>query len=106
MSKEYTKEEVRQKFLELVWNCIDCWYHLPGKTCLDRMEGLAFGMLVILDGGTSLPGFIVAPSPHPEDKEYLKDQGENWFPENHESLINCDIAGGLHEVFHKFKKGL
>jgi len=106
MPREYTKAEVRQKFLELVWSYINYWYHLPDKTCLDRMEGLAFGMLVILDGGTPLSGFIVAPSPHAEDKQYLKDQGENWFPENHESTINCDIAGSLHELFHKFKKEL
>ncbi len=105
MAREYTEEEVRQQYLELVWSYIDYWHNLPDKTCREKMEGLAFGMLVILDGGTELelPGFIVAPSPHPDDKEYLENQGKNWFPENDESSVNCDISRGLHELFYGIK---
>lgn len=104
MPREYTTNEVRKQFLELVWTCVDYWGRLPGKTPRERLEGLAFSMLVILDGATDLPGFIVAPCPHPDDKEFHKDEDENWFPENHESSVNCDIAGGLHELFYGIRK--
>lgn len=105
MSRELTEDEVRKQFLKLVWDYIEYWDKLPDKTCRERLEGLAFGMLVILDGESAeLPGFVVAPDPHPDDKEYHKERGENWFPENHESDTNCDIGGCLHELFFKAKK--
>jgi len=102
--REFTEAEVRQQYLELVWSSIDYWHNLPDKTCREKMEGLAFGILVILDGDTSLPGFIVAPCPHPDDKEYNREQRENWFPENHDSNVKCNIAGCLHELFHGIRE--
>ena len=99
MSREYTTEEVREKFLKHVINLTTCWNGVKERTCLEKLEGLAFSMLVLLDGGTELPGFIVAPAPHEDDKEYLKKQNENWFPENNKPSINCNIAGYLHELF-------
>lgn len=104
MPREYTTDEVRKQFLELVWTYIGYWGRLPGKTPRERLEGLAFSMLVILDGGSALPGFIVVPCPHPDDKEFHKDEDENWFPENYESPVNCNIAGSLHELFHSIRK--
>jgi hypothetical protein len=64
------------------------------------MEGLAFSILVMLDGGSAmLPGFVVAPLPDPSDKDYHIMKGENYFPENHDAAekIKGDIAGALHE---------
>lgn len=98
--RELTEDEVREKFIDLVWSYIRYWENLPDKTCNERVEGLAFGMLVILDGESTLPGFIVAPRPHPGDKDFHKSEGGNWYPENHESGVVCDIAGCLHELFH------
>ncbi len=98
--REYTEGEVRQQFLQLVWSYIKYWHTLPDKSCRKRLEGLAFGILVILDGeSTELPGFIVSPNPHEDDKEFLRGQGENWYPEG-----ICDIAGSLHELFHSAKE--
>jgi hypothetical protein len=55
--------------------------------------------MVALDGGAmALPGFIVAPNPHPSDKEYHISEGSDYYPENHELDIKGDIAGGLHEL--------
>ncbi|KKL56959.1 hypothetical protein LCGC14_2240200 [marine sediment metagenome] len=105
MSREYTEDEVRNEYLKLVWSYIDYWHDLPDQTCREKLEGLAFGMLVILDGGNpDLPGFIVAPDPHPDDKEFCERQGQNWFPSNHNATVKCDIAGGLHELFHRVRK--
>lgn len=105
MPKEYTPEEVMEKVLTQIWNTIEYWDKLEGKSQRERMEGLAFSMLVILDGGCAvLPGFIVAPLPHPTDKDYHIDNGEDYFPENHEAAenIKADIAGALHEYFDHY----
>lgn len=100
--REYTEEEVREKFLNLVWSYVRYWEKQPDLTCRERLEGLAFGMLVILDGeSASMPSFIVAPLPHPDDKAFHKDNGDNWYPENHTTQVTCDISGCLHELFHK-----
>lgn len=98
--RSYTANEIRQKYLELVWSYINYWETLPNKTDKERLEGLAFSMLVILDGGSEpLPGFVVAPIPHVGDKEFHESRGENWFPQNHETSVSCDIAGRLHSLF-------
>lgn len=99
-----TVNEVRAAFLDHVAGLIRYWDScdltstpVPGVPLqLRRLEGLAFSLLVTLDGGSmALPGFIVAPSPHPDDEAYQRDLGESWFPraENHP----LDIAGSLHE---------
>ncbi len=104
-ARPYTTDEVREKYLELVWSYIDCWEIFPDKTERERMEGLAASMLVILDGGsTELPGFVVGPIPHKDDRKFHKDRGQNWFPENQDSLVNCDISGGLHELFYDIRR--
>ena len=102
---KYTEDEIREKFLRLVHSYIHYWHKIPDASCLEKLEGLAFSILVILDGGTSLPGFIVAPAPHPDDKKYCQKNGMRWYPQNHKSEIKCDIAGSLHEMFHEYKSG-
>lgn len=99
--REKTTEEIREEFLKHVRSLIKYWNSVEGKdspkTCLDRLEGLAFSIMVALDGGAmAVPGFIVAPSPHPDDKEYHISEGSNYYPENPE--VKGDIAGALHEL--------
>jgi hypothetical protein len=95
---EYTTEQVREKFLTHVGGLIPYWAKQEG-TVERRLEGLAFSLLVLLDGGVaSLPKFIVAPDPHPTDRAFHQENGENWFPENHEASLKSDISGCLHEL--------
>ena len=103
MSKEYTTDEVREKFLKMVAARANYWDSLEGMSSKEKLHGLAFSIMSILDGCTDLPGFIVAPIPHESDKDFLKNAGENYYPENHENKINCDIAGCLHELYHQFE---
>jgi hypothetical protein len=102
--REYTTEEVREMLLRHIWGLIHYWEHDSRTADLHgKMTGLAFSILSTLDGSSvEIPSFLVAPSPHPDDREYHKENGENWFPENHENEINCDIGGVLHEWFHSF----
>lgn len=106
MSRELTREEVRERFLTHVRNLVTYWEKSErAPTAREKLEGVAFSILVAIDGGAmGLPSFILAPNPHPEDKPYHQENKEDWWPENHhlDEGINCDIAGGLHEgLFRK-----
>jgi hypothetical protein len=98
MPHELTRPEVQERFLRQVWAMVDYWAAEDRKPDpRDKLEGLAFSILVILDGeSTALPPFAVAPSPHPDDREFHQQRDEDWFPES-----GCDIAGNLHERFHE-----
>ncbi|UJD20614.1 hypothetical protein seszw2t2_63 [Salmonella phage seszw] len=45
MSREYTKEEVREQFLAQVRHVYHYWANLPDKSDIDRCEGVAFSIL-------------------------------------------------------------
>lgn len=111
-----TEDEVRDKFLAHVWEIIEFWdKHSNRTTSREKMEGLAFSILSALDGSSvGLPAFIVAPAPHPEDKEFSLKEGFNWWvqdpskrqygvywPENNNANVVCDIGGGLHESLYR-----
>ena len=103
MTRQHTEEEVRDLFLNHVRDMVDYWKNqqkqgYPISECID---GLAFSILVAIDGGTALPGFILAPLPHKDDKKLCIEEGENYYPQNHKSKVNCDIGGNLHEHFFK-----
>ena len=103
-ARVYTEDEIREKFLKHIWLLIQYWECLSKREDVrEKLEGLAFSILSMIDGSTyELPAFVLAPMPHPEDKAYHQQRNENWFPQNHEADINCDIAGGLHELFHRY----
>ena len=94
-SRSLTKEETQEKFLNVIRHNVDYWLNESRiQNTKDKLEGLAFSILSILDGcGGSLPAFKVIPMPHPDDKEFLISQGENYFPDD------IDIATNLHELF-------
>lgn len=103
MSHQYTEDEVREMFIHHVRDLIRYWAHPErAQSIPDRLSGLAFSILSTLDGSScELPGFIVAPCPHPDDKAYHQNEGTDWFPENDDSKIECDIAGCLHELLYR-----
>jgi hypothetical protein len=95
--RAYTTEEVRERFLRYIWETVEYWEEY-GTDTREKLEGLAFSILATLDGSTlAFPPFIVAPFPHPDDKQCHRDAGERWFPETR--AVPTDIAGSLHELF-------
>lgn len=93
--REMTEDEVRDVFLNHIRDLITYWHdEARAADCRAKMEGLAFSILVMLDGGAGLiPGFKVIANPHEDDKEFHRSQGENWYP------TDLDIGGALHEHF-------
>ena len=93
--RAYTSEEATKMFIDHVRTMVMYWNNLPGldmatgieRTQLDRLDGLAFSILTLLDGDSmALPMCRVLVDPHPE--------GENWFePET-------ELDGPLHELFY------
>ncbi|MBP2652613.1 MAG: hypothetical protein H6Q73_182 [Firmicutes bacterium] len=104
MSREKTVDEVREQFLEYVVALINYWDKSVEGTARYKLEGLAHSLLSTLDGCSSgLPRFIVAPYPHPDDKQFCIEIGDDYYAENN-SKIKCDIAGGLHEQLCRYLK--
>jgi hypothetical protein len=107
-------EEVREDFLERVWQIIDLFEkdkpsvsdEKDEYTTRDRMERVAFSILSMLDGGsgTDLPSFLVIPNVSKEDNKWYKEHHECTYSRIKEKHVKCDIAGGLHELFHKVGK--
>jgi hypothetical protein len=104
--REYTIDEVRESFIKAALMIVDYWAHVPSESNMHsdvsdaewRCAGAAFGILAMLDGEHGfMPAFTVIPYPHPDDKEYFRKQGMNWYPDT------GDIAGGLHDEFAKYR---
>ncbi len=97
----YTRTEIRDKVLNHIAGICDYWREC--KTASDRLEGLAFSILAMLDGSTTaLPGFYVITAPHPDDKQFHLQHGERYFPEPPDGLDKFDIAfEPLHEHWHR-----
>lgn len=102
MSREKTEEEVRIEFLEHVAVMINYWDTQVNGSTRYKLEGFAHSVLAALDGcAGGLPGFVVAPRPHPDDKQYHIDEGDDYYREIDSGSL-CDIAGSLHEQIVKY----
>lgn len=105
ITKEYTKDQVTENFLQNIKGLCRYWNRIEDQNTIEKLEGLAFSILSCIDGCSgAMPGFILAPLPHEDDKQFhIDEEDEFYYPQNHESKVNCDIAGGLHELFYKIK---
>lgn len=105
MTREYTKEKVTENFLQNIKGLCRYWSEMEAQTDIEKLEGLAFSILSCIDGCSgAMPAFILAPLPHEDDKKYSEMEADGfYYPQNHESKVNCDIAGGLHELFTQIK---
>jgi len=98
--RAFTTDEARDKFLDAFWGNLDYWHNnVPSRSVFDAMTGLMHSTLALLDGcNMSVPGFQLIPYAADEDKQYLIDQGENYYtPVEHNIL---DIGGYLHELMY------
>lgn len=95
-----TKEEVREELLAHIRQLAGYWATIPGKTERERCDGLAFSILVIFDGQTmALPAMNLSLSPHPDNKEFNRSEGEDWYEPG--MVINDDCH--LHDLYYPRK---
>lgn len=101
--RAYTQEEIKEQFLKHIAGLVDYWENVPRDTTREKLSGLAFSILSVLDGcAMSFPKFVVASDPCPTDKEFHQDRGKNWYPNILDEI--CDISGNLHEEFYTYFK--
>ena len=92
-----TECEVRAEFLSHVHLLANYWATLPYKSAQERCDGLAFSILSMIDGcNAGLPAFEISLSPHQDDKEYHRQEGENGYEPG--MVINDCM---LHEMWYK-----
>ncbi len=95
---EKTTEQVSDEFIGYVNHLFKDATKDFSEENKEKIHTMVFSMLVGIDGESmALPGFILAPNPHKDDKEYNKKEGNDYYPQNHNAKVNCDIGGNLHD---------
>jgi hypothetical protein len=97
MTKAYTKEEMRQRFLNQCKSIARFWSKVEDKTPREMCDGVVFSMLNIIDGMSGgFPAAInLVMQPHPDDKDFCISEGEDWVEAG--QVINDDVM--LHEQY-------
>ena len=103
-SRAYTQEEVREQLLGHIQHLCHYWATVKltdtPDTIRERLDGLAFSILTMIDGCSGLPAFDLIPAPHEEDKAFAINEGENWYDK--EVINECQ----LHELFSSLHKNV
>lgn len=104
MSREKTAEEIEKELIEGIWDSIWFWDTQVEGNAAHKLSGLAHSILALLDGCSDLPAFLLVPVPHPDDKEYNIQEGNDYYPQNLDAEENvvC-LEGALHEMLYKYK---
>jgi len=84
MSREKTSDEVRVEFMRQIMKwCVDA---IEGsRTKEEAVINSVFGVLTTLEGSGDFPYCAVIPQPHPNDSEFHRKNGEDWYP--------CPVVG-------------
>jgi len=94
--RAYTAEEITREYLQQMMGVAAYWARKPDQTPLQMCEGVVFSILCALDGSSVLPGTKTLVAPHPEDKQYHIENGENWYEPGTEISL-------AHELLHTLK---
>ena len=93
---EITKENARKNFLTSIRRIATYWASLPNKTPNEKCNGVAFSILSLMDGCSNMPSMDIILRPHPDDMEYLSENGKDWYLDG--MCINDDTL--LHEFYY------
>jgi hypothetical protein len=99
VSRAKTAEEARAEFLDAIRQMTYYWAKVPqGMNVQERLDGLAFSILNILDGtsGTFSCAIDLVLRPHPDNKAFHQAEGENWY-EDGMAINECQ----LHELYYR-----
>jgi hypothetical protein len=99
MPRARTAEETRGELLDACRGLAAYWASdaVERATCHERLMGFLHSVRCIFDGMSgNLPAFDLVVSPHPDDKEYHRSQGENWHEPG--TVINDCM---MHELLYR-----
>lgn len=96
LPKAKTTEELRDQLLAHVKTIVHSWA-TRGQSVEEAANGVAFSMLSMIDGCSGLPCIDLVARPHPDDKQFLIDNDEDYIEDG--TVINDGVA--LHEMYYK-----
>jgi hypothetical protein len=97
----YTTDEIRQNFLREIRRKVKYWAAVDDKNTNERLDGLAFSILSMLDGGVdNIPPFIVTPISSEEKRIDAIQNGQKYYVGTNSNMVTNDIAGILHEQYY------
>lgn len=106
--RKMSNDEVRDAFMERVWAAVRFW-QTANATDEERIMGVAFSIMNVLDGTDGDVSFAICPTPHRDHAADRIADGKNYYPSADEDGISCDLASGvdLHDYFYEyaFEKG-
>lgn len=92
--RAYTEREAINIILDHVIHLEQYWGELAGKTTEEKLSGLVFSIFSMMDGSTmDIPGIDLVMCPHPTDREYHIEKGENYFKRG------MRISTAMHEEY-------
>lgn len=102
-SKKLTRPQIIDRFLAHINGVAEyAEKESRWKTPREKIRGAIFSVLAAIDGSAAaLPAFNLCPAPHPDDRDYHKERGEDYYPAEREHL---NIAGELHSAFCQSEK--
>lgn len=77
--RAYTAKETLDMYDAAFRDAARYWARQSDLSPEDRCDGVRFSIMSILDGCGFLPSLTLSVSPHPDDKAYHIECGENWF---------------------------
>lgn len=98
MSRAITKEEARKDFLDAVRAKVQFWAKgTGGMSKEEACDGVAFGILVLIDGMSGEnPAMDLVLRPHEDDKQDAIENDKNYYEDG--MAINDDIM--LHDLWY------
>lgn len=102
MSRAKTKKEVIDEFLETIYSIKEYWEkESRAETTKAKLEGCIFSILAMIDGSNAnLPAMLISLDPHPSDKQFHKENNEDWFKPN--QIINDEAS--LHNEWCRVRR--
>lgn len=97
--RAHTADEATELYLQHIAAIAAYWANQTDQSILARCNGVAFSILTLFDGDTMLPSCDITVAPHPDDEQFLRDEGENWFIAG--QVLNDEP---LHEIWYKFER--
>ena len=91
-------DHARKAVLDNMRMMSNTWAKYPDLTVEERLNGLCFSILAMIDGvSPGIPAIDLVLRPHPEAKEYGVTNGENYFQDG--MIINDDDCY-LHNLWY------